>query len=282
MDPTFHPNNWGGPRSKEVFAKEELPLVFIEFLEFIQKNPNSGLIDVRNHFQITYNREISKTATSRLLKSWRWSWKVPSHVQIAKFSPQNMEYYYHFVNWLLEQDQTKLKFLDESHILPKGLRKQKCLGLVNQRVWIKASDLNQKHCSITLLSSIVNDSPFLFDIREESNSSVDFVSFVLSALSNRFINDGDIIVDNASVHKDCNKVPVLLNLLMEFNVQLVYLPTYSPELNPVELVFNKMKSEIRKTQTTLDIETRILFGLSRISLENMINFFMVIVLIEIR
>jgi len=53
----------------------------------------------------------------------------------------------------------------------------------------------------------------------------------------------------------------------------VYLPTYSPELNPVELVFNKMKAEIRKTETTQNIETRILLGLSQISQDDMIQFY---------
>jgi len=198
-----------------------------------------------------------------------------------------MQYYYHYVNWLLSQDIRKLKFLDESHILPKALRQKKAISMINQRVWVKASDLNQKHCSVTLLSSIVNDPPFIFDIREESNTSVDFVSFVISALGNRefynfnsvinfyrFLNEGDIIiVDNASIHKDASNVPVLLNILQNYNITIVYLPTYSPELNPVELLFNKMKSEIKKTDTTLDINHRICMGLAQITQDDMVQFY---------
>jgi len=255
-DPTYHNDTWGGQRSKEIFSPEERPM------------------DVQLFFQTNFNRSISRSSTSRLLKSWRWSWKVPSHVQINKFSQENMEYYYHYVNWVLSQNPEKLKFVDESHIVPKSVRRNKVLGVINQRVWLQAKDLNEKHCSVTLISSIVNDPPFIFDIRENSNTSTDFVSFIISALSNRFINEGDfIILDNASVHKDSHNVPVLLELLRSFNVQIVYLPTYSPELNPVELIFNKFKAELRITDTLEDIELRICQSLAQISLQNVQRFY---------
>jgi len=185
-----------------------------------------------------------------------------------------MNYYFFYVNWVINQDMDRIKFLDESHILPKGLRKNKALSVVNQRIWLTAADLNQKHCSITLLSSTVNDPPFLFDIREDSNTSVDFVSFIISAMSKRFLNPNDIIIlDNASVHKDSQNVPVLINILEEFNIQLVYLPTYSPELNPDELIFNKMKRGIRNSDTNWDIETRICVGLSNITVQDVRKFY---------
>jgi len=270
----FHGNTWGGKRSKQIFEDEELDFVFAGFLLFIKNYPDADLRDVTEFLENTYQRNISKMSTSRLLKSWKWSWKVPSYVQINKFTQENMDYYFHYVNWVVRQNPSKLKFIDESHILPKGLRKSKALAMVNQRVWLKAQDLNQKHCSITLMSSIVHDPPFLFDIREESNTSVDFVSFVVTALSKRFINPGDVLIlDNASVHKDSSNVPVLMHLLRYFNIWISYLPTYSPELNPVELIFNKMKKEIRKTHSGQDIELRICQGLSTITQQDVISFY---------
>lgn len=39
---------------------------------------------------------------------------------------------------------------------------------------------------------------------------------------------------------------ILAEWLDNFGVLLMYLPTYSPELNPVELAFNKLKTILRR------------------------------------
>lgn len=54
-----------------------------------------------------------------------------------------------------------------------------------------------------------------------------------------------LVVDNATVHNGEASAKVLSELLDVFGVTLVYLPAYSPELNPCELVFSVMKSHIR-------------------------------------
>jgi len=159
--------------------------------------------------------------------------------------------------------------------------------MVNNRVWLKAADLNQPHLSVTILSSIQNDPPFIFDIREHSNSGVDFCTFVISALCQkyfwifvsinlyRYLNPGDfLILDNASVHKNSQHLPFMVNLLQSFDITLVFLPTYSPELNPVELLFNTMKRFISNTYTGDSIELRICSALSLISRENVINYYL--------
>jgi transposase len=57
------------------------------------------------------------------------------------------------------------------------------------------------------------------------------------------LSAGDyIVLDNASVHK----VDDVKQLIEAAGAQVIYLPPYSPELNPIELVWNKMKTSIRK------------------------------------
>jgi transposase len=51
-----------------------------------------------------------------------------------------------------------------------------------------------------------------------------------------------LIMDNHPVH--CAKI--VLRFLAEHNVPFVYLPPYSPELNPIEEAFSKIKHHIRK------------------------------------
>jgi len=66
------------------------------------------------------------------------------------------------------------------------------------------------------------------------------------ALQAGFLKAGDyLIVDNACVHGGAETIEVLLEILKQVGVQLIFLPKYSPELNPCELVFNVMKNFLR-------------------------------------
>ena len=57
------------------------------------------------------------------------------------------------------------------------------------------------------------------------------------------LSAGDyVVLDNASVHK----VDDVKKLIEDTGAKMIYLPPYSPELNPIELAWNKMKTYIRK------------------------------------
>lgn len=67
--------------------------------------------------------------------------------------------------------------------------------------------------------------------------------YSLGAHTNPFPQPHSIIVlDNASIHK----YEPFLELCRLFDVRILYLPPYSPHLNPIEQFFNILKSELRK------------------------------------
>lgn len=56
---------------------------------------------------------------------------------------------------------------------------------------------------------------------------------------------GDILVmDNLSTHKDRQA----LELLYQAGVTVRFLPAYSPDYNPIEMMWSKVKSILRKTE----------------------------------
>jgi len=72
-----------------------------------------------------------------------------------------------------------------------------------------------------------------------------FGSYVVNVLAPT-LNEGDLLVlDNLSVHK----VKSVLRPLWDKSVWIVFLPVYSADLNPIELVWSKMKVIIRKLRT---------------------------------
>lgn len=64
------------------------------------------------------------------------------------------------------------------------------------------------------------------------------------------LKKGDIVVmDNLSSHK----VQGVLEALDAVGAKVLYLPPYSPDFNPIEMVFSKLKSLLRKfKERTLD------------------------------
>jgi len=148
------------------------------------------------------------------------------------------------------------------------------LGLVNKRVYNRDSTLQQPNASVTLLTSLDNLGPIFFDYREQSNTQWDFVDFVLSACENGALRSGDFLVaDNAAVHGGSASFDTLCEILETFKVQLVFLPAYSPELNPCELMFSLMKRWLRsgKSNPQMDILERIVEALGRIGFNDVLS-----------
>ncbi len=56
------------------------------------------------------------------------------------------------------------------------------------------------------------------------------------------------MLDNASFHKS----PKLIQIAEKFDVQILYLPAYSPDLNPIEKVWANFKKILRKVNNSFE------------------------------
>lgn len=101
-------------------------------------------------------------------------------------------------------------------------------------------------CSITLLTSLVGENRFTVSYRTESNTQLDFIAFLETTIEEGTLCPGDyLIVDNAAVHVGLAYIETTYNVLRCNEIQMVTLPTYSPELNPCENVFGLVKNYYR-------------------------------------
>ena len=69
-----------------------------------------------------------------------------------------------------------------------------------------------------------------------------FVSYIETILLPTLRKGDIVVIDNLSAHLDGRVKP----LLESKGVILLYLPAYSPDLNPIELSFSKLKAILRK------------------------------------
>ena len=71
-----------------------------------------------------------------------------------------------------------------------------------------------------------------------------FVAFVQQVLAPTLRPDDIVVMDNLSSHK----VKGVREAIASVNAHLVYLPPYSPDLNPIELAFSKVKQLMRSAK----------------------------------
>ena len=73
-----------------------------------------------------------------------------------------------------------------------------------------------------------------------------------------------VIMDNCTIHH----VPRITEVIEEAGSLLHFLPPYSPDLNPIELAFSKVKNSIRDLERSMvacDIETLMYAGFSSVT-----------------
>lgn len=86
------------------------------------------------------------------------------------------------------------------------------------------------------------------------------------------LRNGDILVmDNLSAHKDRQA----LDLLKDAGVTVRFLPSYSPDLNPIELMWSKVKAILRKAEARTNETLRLAIGtaLSLVTQKDATNWF---------
>jgi len=236
-------------------------------------NPRAKLITIRDHLRNVLQYPISKETTRKYLVKMGWSWKVPSRFQIYKYNISNMIRYIDYIEEIQQIPFHRLKFFDESHFIPKKLTARKILGMKSSRVYLKEKTLNELHASMSILTSSCG-TPVIFDYRIKSNTQWDFADFVLFLCEEGYLVAGDyLVMDNASIHTAYTSSKVLKDVLEIFQVTLIFLPAYSPELNPCELVFNVIKQYIRNRDVQDNTLENVYKAVSSITVDHMVSFY---------
>lgn len=93
----------------------------------------------------------------------------------------------------------------------------------------------------TMLSSMRLDSSTACMVVDGATDTDIFTAYVRNALVPS-LRQGDIVVmDNLAPHKS----PAIFQAIQEAGAHLLYLPPYSPDLNPIEKMWSKVKEALR-------------------------------------
>ena len=97
---------------------------------------------------------------------------------------------------------------------------------------------------IAALSSSGIQAPWL--VTGGSVNTATFIAYVEHILCSTLLAGQIVILDNYSIHTDSK----VRELLAARGCELRFLPTYSPDLNPIENAFSKIKALLKRAQAT--------------------------------
>jgi len=160
-----------------------------------------------------------------------------------------MTYYVEYVQAIRDMDRTTLKYCDESHFASRDVRQPRGWSKKGEVLEMKSDVSMSESFTVTLVTSSVGTPIYVSRPRAGSNTSFDFLSFVIELIRAKFLSSGDIfILDNSSntIHFADDIQQVLDDLLEANGITMIFLPTYSPELNPCELAFAQVKYWLRR------------------------------------
>jgi transposase len=202
-------------------------------INYVNKNEGCLLDDIYKSIK----KEISKPSICRILKENNITRKRCNIRVVCRDIDKINELRVEFSKTVDEDTFLDSEFIDETSfciddIFNYGYSKK-------GKEILKITKHSKNKQRLTLLSSISKNT-IRYQILEGSVNSEIYLKF-LSDNKEDFKNR-NIVQDNARIHHS----KIVKNYCLENNINLVFNPPYTPEFNPIELIFNKLKTEYRK------------------------------------
>ena len=232
----------------------EAQLVLLRLLE---KNPfRTRRSYVRRLYQIT-GISVSESTISRFfLKGFpiKGSLRKPDLIPRDKFKPENVAQYFEYINFIRQIDPRRLKFGDEkllkgAEVYCKKGRRHVLTGETPQ--FLVNGDFRNTYAIIGFCGIDRKAPPLSFSIHDEKNDSYNFSTAVTEAIAEGFLRRRDVLVlDNAAIHAKGDNTELVDWLWEEHGIAVLFLPTRSPELNPIELVWRSLVMKLRSVRVS--------------------------------
>ena len=154
-------------------------------------------------------------------------------------------------NILVHYRPEQLVFADESHFNRLTLRRP--------YAWAKRGDRASRYefqfrgSKYSILPALSLDGILHLEVVENAVTGAAFRHFVeglLPRMNKWPLPNSVLVVDNASIHK----VAGIRELVEDHGMRLMFLPSYSPDLNPIELSFSSIKAWLRANRDQVNRE----------------------------
>ena len=132
-----------------------------------------------------------------------------------------------------------LVFLDESGT---NINMMRYYGRAPGKLWVRNNAPLNTPQTTTILSSIRMDGKMVKEVFPGALKGPHFVDYITNNLAPTLQKGDTVIMDNLR----CHKMDGVRKAIEGSGAELVYLPPYSPDLNPIEMLWSKIKAILRK------------------------------------
>ena len=111
------------------------------------------------------------------------------------------------------------------------------------------SDFRNAYSIVGFCGIAPDTPPFSFVMHKGTNDAAKFVEIVLNSVISGILRYGDVLVmDNAAIHTG-GEASILEDLLhQDHGISVLFLPTRSPELNPIEQMWHLLRERLVATR----------------------------------
>ena len=213
---------------------------------YIDLDCSITLQSMRQKLKNDFNIEVSTMTICRYIKSFNYTLKSITLIPLRRNDAQSIDareaYANTFFNLLSDLDESRLYFVDEVgfNVSMRSKRGRSFRGTNAVETVAGIRSRNISVCCSMTKSGIAN-----YNVQVTPYNTITFKAFISSLLqyieTNR-VGKSAIIMDNVAFHKNRD-----VKAMIEVKGHIVlFLPPYSPFLNPIENMFSKWKQAIRR------------------------------------
>jgi transposase len=236
----------GGPRVK--FNQQQR-----DFIVQQQENNNELTYkQIQAAFVTKFNNNISVAMIASIIKAAGITTKFLVKLPAAMNAPATIQQRRAYSLEMIRMDTDNLIFIDESPF-SLSMRRSRGRSKKGQRATITVKKIRTP--SLSVLAAMQADRGLLYyETSYATNDAERFNQFISNLLKLQVFRTKShvLIMDNSPIHS-----PDSLRSMIEgqhIHHSLKFLPPYSPQLNPIELVFSCWKAEVKKLESRGDIQ----------------------------
>jgi len=220
-------------RNKKLHGLNKKDKYINNIISYVYKNEGCLLDDIYKYI----NKEISKPSICRILKENNITRKRCNIRVVCKDINKINDIRHDFSKETDEDIFLNSEFIDETSFCVNDIINYGYSEKGKEILKITKHSKNKER--LTLLTSISKDTLKYQIIKGSVNSDI-YLKFITD--NKDLFKNRNLVQDNARIHHS-KKVK---SYCLENNINMIYNPPYTPEFNPIELIFNKLKTEFKK------------------------------------
>jgi len=237
----------------------------------IDDRPDLTLNELKVMLISERNISVSRTTVASAIRNFSYTLKNMKDVPERRNTPKTIEDRYAYALHFTNIDQNKLIYVDETGF-SLAVRRKKGRSVKGSTPVRTVRQIRSKNISVC--SALTAQSLLKFEIHEGSYNTVRFNAFIAMIVKNLSENNlvsMIFVMDNCSIHKS----KALKETLESNGHELLFLPAYSPFLNPIEEVFSQWKSHVRgcNANSEEDLKKAINEGFQNVTSGQALNYF---------